>query len=47
MRRAIEVVCHRLGERLGVDVVDRLKAMSKKRKFLVKSLPPIEVRINC
>ena len=43
MRRAIEVVCKRLGKRLGVDVDDRLKALSKKRKFHVKSLPPNEV----
>lgn len=44
MRRVLEVICKRLGEKLGVDVDDRLKAMSKKRKFLVKSLPPLEVK---
>lgn len=43
MCRAIEAVCKRLGKRLGVDVDDRLKALSKKRKFHVKSLPPTEV----
>ncbi|XP_003386950.1 PREDICTED: TRPL translocation defect protein 14-like [Amphimedon queenslandica] len=43
MCRAIEAVCKRLGKRLGVDVDDRLKALSKKRKFHVKNLPPTEV----
>lgn len=46
MTRAVEVVCKRLGGRLGVDVDDRLKAMSKKRKFLIKTVPPLEVRNN-
>lgn len=43
MRRAIEVVCKRLGKRLEADVDDRLKALSKKRKFHVRSLPTAEV----
>ena len=44
IHRVIMIICRRLGKRLGVDVDDRLKAQSKKRKFLVKSLPPVEVR---
>ncbi|XP_064392263.1 TRPL translocation defect protein 14-like isoform X2 [Halichondria panicea] len=39
IRRVIEVVCKRIGKQLGADIDDRLKAQSKKRKFLVKSLP--------
>ena len=48
IRRVIEAVCKRLGGRLGVDIDDRLQAQSKKRKFLVKSLPDIKVLVgNC
>ena len=46
VRRVIEVVCKRLGNRLDVDVDDRLTAKSKKRKFLVKGLPPEDVKID-
>ncbi len=43
VRRVIQVICKRLGKRLGVNVDDRLKVQSKKRKFLVKTIPPVEV----
>ncbi len=43
IRRVIEVVCKRIGKQLGADIDDRLKAQSKKRKFLVKSLPDSSV----
>ena len=44
IRRVIEVVCKRLGKRgLLLDVNDRLQAFSKKRKFLIKSLPELQV----
>ena len=46
IRRVIEVVCKRLGKRgMHLEVNDRLKALSKKRKFLVKSLPDMKVRV--
>lgn len=45
IRRVIEVVCKRMGKRLGVDIDDRLKAQSKKRKFLLKSLPDPTVSV--
>ena len=46
IRRVIEVVCKRLGKRgVHLEVNDRLKALSKKRKFLVKSLPDVKVRV--
>ena len=45
IRRVIEAVCKRLGGRLGVDIDDRLQAQSRKRKFLVKSLPDIKVLV--
>lgn len=38
IHRVIQAICKRLGKRLGVDVDDRLKAQSKKRKFLVKNI---------
>ena len=44
IRRVIEVVCRRLGKRLGVDIDDRLQAQSKKRKFLVTTVPDIKAR---
>ena len=44
IRRVIEVVCRRLGSRLGVDIDDRLQAQSRKRKFLVTSVPDIKAR---
>ena len=43
VRRVIEAICKRLGKWLGVAVDDRLKAQSKKRKFLIGSLPADEV----
>ena len=44
IRRVIAKVCERL-EKRGVDIPrsDRLAAHSKKRKFLIKSLPEKEV----
>ena len=40
----IEKVCERMRKRgLQLDIDDRLKAHSKKRKFLVKSLPDEKV----
>ena len=42
--RVIEVVCRRLGKRLGVDIDDRLQAQSKKRKYLVTTVPDIKAR---
>ena len=43
IRRVIEAVCKRLGNRLGVDIDDRLQAQSRKRLFLVKCVPDIKV----
>ena len=44
IHRVIEKVCERMGKRgLQLDTDDRLKAHSKKRKFLVKSLPDEKV----
>ena len=43
IRRVIEIVCKRIGKQLGAGIDDRLKAQSKKRKFLVKSLPDSSV----
>ena len=43
IRRVVEVVCKRIDKQLGADIDDRLKAQSKKRKFLVKSLPDSSV----
>ena len=47
VRRVIEMVCRRMGKRLGVDIDDRLQAQSRKRKFLIKSLPDVEVCMLC
>lgn len=44
VRRVIELICKRIGKQLGVDIDDRLQARSKKRKFLVNSLPDLKVR---
>lgn len=47
IRRVIEVVCKRLGKRgVPLEVNDRLQALSKKRKFLIKSLPQLEVQYS-
>ena len=43
VRRVIEAICKRLGKRLSVAVDDRLRAQSKKRKFLIASIPADEV----
>ena len=43
IRRVIEAVCKRIGKQLGADIDDRLQAQSRKRKFLVKTLPEIKV----
>ena len=40
--RVIKVVCKRIN-RVGVEIDERLKAQSKKRKFLVVSVPSIEL----
>ncbi len=39
----IEAVCKRLGDRVGVDIDERLQARSRKRKFLIRSIPDIKV----
>lgn len=41
--RVISLICKRIGKQLGVDIDERLQAESRKRKFLVRSLPDIEV----
>ncbi len=46
IRRVIELICKRIGRQVGADIADRLKALSKKRRFLVQSLPDISVRVN-
>ena len=46
IRRVIELICKRIGKQLGVDLDDRLQARSKKRKFLVRSLPHLKVRAH-
>ena len=43
LKRVIAVICKRLGKRVGGDVDERLKAESRKRKFLIKSVPSKEV----
>ena len=44
VNRVIEKVCKGLGKRgVQLEVEDRLKAQSKKRKFLIKSLPDLQV----
>ena len=44
IRRVIALICKRIGRQVGADIDDRLKAQSKKRRFLVRSLPDIKVR---
>ena len=44
IRLVIEVVCKGLEKRgVQLEVGDRLQAQSKKRKFLIKSLPDFQV----
>ena len=44
INRVIERVCKGMGKRgAQLEVDDRLKAQSKKRKFLIKSLPDLKV----
>ena len=43
IRRVIELICKRIGRQVGADIDDRLKAQSKKRRFLIRSLPDISV----
>ncbi len=43
IRRVIEAVCRRLGDRVGVDIDERLQAQSRKRKFLIRTVPDIKV----
>ena len=44
VNRVIEKVCKGLRKRgVQLEVQDRLKAQSKKRKFLIKSLPDLQV----
>ena len=43
INRVIEKVCKGIGKRgVQLEVDDRLKAQSKKRKFLIKSLPEVQ-----
>ena len=44
--RVIKLVCKRVN-RVGVEIDERLKAQSKKRKFLVVKVPPVEVFPTC
>ena len=47
VNRVIEKVCNGMGKRgVQLDVEDRLKAQSKKRKFLIKSLPNLKASIS-
>jgi predicted ATPase len=47
VNRVIEKVCNGMGKRgVQLDVEDRLKAQSKKRKFLIKSLPDLKASIS-
>ena len=45
VRRVIAVVCKRIGRQLGTDIEERLEVQSKKRKFLIKSLPDASVSL--
>jgi len=47
IKRVVALVCKRIGKHLGAQMDDRLQARSRKRKFLIKSLPPVEVRGRC
>ncbi len=46
IRRVIELIYKRIAKQLGIDVTDnRLQSQSKKRKFLIRSLPDLKVRV--
>lgn len=42
VRRVIELICKRMNT-VGIEIDERLKAQSKKRKFLVVKAPDVEV----
>ena len=43
IKRVIALICNRIGKQFGSQMDDRLQAQSQKRKFLIKTLPPLEV----
>ena len=45
IRRTIELIYKRIGKQLEVDMDDRLQSQSKKRKYLVRSLPDLKVSL--
>ncbi len=43
LKRVVGLICKRIGKKLGAVMDDRLQVKSKKRKFLIKTLPSVEV----